>query len=1116
MAVSRLTTTSYTTPGVYVGRVFVPQPSPPTGNRVLCLIGRGSRLQNVVDTPIIRSFVTKEQLIFTQVGTGSTSQFTLYQAQLQHRSNMDQSVAVLAMSTGDTVSPANWQFVEVIDVNGNGLGYATSIQMRASSFSASATYTFNYQSIDRNILDPIPWHPPLDMRATLRAGDVPATVQYTEFVDYAITMQATTPFDLTDPASTAGTDLATLKTLVPPATNPGLTLGEFVVDIANHKAGTYQFQIDEVTPPTASADGSIEYTMEFKPFGTFVYQPIGNFVLDIPSISSSHPTDPVKMVVDSQLTAMITVAHSSALVAGDEFFLNVLPFASLSYHPDFFDAQGRPRYSAKDTRTVDMVVDSVVLSDGTQTPFAAGVEPDLVQFTYTSSTPEGGFGTFTLTRPGTTGATGTIAPATAATITATNSGTYPVANGDTIFVVVDRTTIQTVTLVGVTSGAATPAEIATNLTNQLAPIVVGGSGAAGAVSGTKFSLVNLNVGANHQLQIVGGTAIGPTKIIMPGIEAIGGDATLTDINGNFGQIFTGRSLIFTDATNAANDGTFTVISVIGPTSLTFRNNKAVAEGPTINWQITSPEPNYDRAPFKDGIILELSDPENTAVGQHVQFTITNEHTIDWSLDISRTETFDATTIFTDTIGGVTGVAASQYVLLADIPVISTTTPLTVKNQSGTVLFTVTTLSDARLRLDADGNPTDILRLSPYTAATDGPVTISYQAIGAEPSPGSTYYFSAQVLRPLTNYNTVIQFFNEDDATNFLAPSAIDNHLFIATQIAFSQAPAPQTVYVIQVYDSDQDGIYNKNDYKTAEATSFQNSDITDTVVLSSFDTITDMKGITIQANNPFVKKWRLQWCGVPVNTPVGSANQAGSIVSTAVQTLQVYGDNQARGAFILVPNQWAKYTVVLNDGSSQQLTLDGSFLAVAGAAITCGFNVPYATILRQSVIGFDQISTFSDSDVLLVGAASTSFIYKDGQDYLWGESATVDTSEPSLNEISGRTAEQFVSRYVVKQVDANLVGFMPDSAAQLGQVTASFVAQTMLDLFAQRFISDWLDDNGNIRQFSPDSDVQAVADTTDPRNVYFNYCYFLRYPGKRFFGLYAVDGNPFGGAATSG
>jgi hypothetical protein len=234
-----------------------------------------------------------------------------------------------------------------------------------------------------------------------------------------------------------------------------------------------------------------------------------------------------------------------------------------------------------------------------------------------------------------------------------------------------------------------------------------------------------------------------------------------------------------------------------------------------------------------------------------------------------------------------------------------------------------------------------------------------------------------------------------------------------------------------------------------------------------------------------------------------------SIVYTAKKTLQVQGDNCARGAFICIPNRWCKYTIQLDDGSQQQLVLDGSFLAVAGAAKTAGFSLPRQSLLRQSVDGFDEIEVFSDTDLAIVGAASTAYIQAQGAGYIWGESVTVDTSEPALNEISGRTQEQYVSRYVCQSVDTIMVGVVADSPGELAILTQAAVADTLMSLHSQKIIGDWTDDNGNARPFDTNGDVEAVTDENDPRQAYFNFWYNIAYPGKRFNGLYSVGKNAF-------
>lgn len=1108
MGSSKLTTSKWTPPGVYLGRKSVPRPSAPTGSRKICLIGRGSRLKNVLDTEITRSKVYNELLTFVQVGSGSPAEASLYQAPLRHRSNLDKTVSFLIDKNGQVIGPANWQFVESTDVDGNLLGYASAVQLKASAYDRDQTYTITYQSIDRDILDPIPWYPSLSMRGFLYAGDQPSAHQYTEFQDFMISMNAVDPYDLTDPASTAGGFLAhsPMIALTGPVHDPGLTISEFSVDIASHVAGSYRLTINTLVAPVGSTDGSVTYSVSWKAYGTFTWTPVGNYTAAIPAAAAS--SDPIVIVVDDQLTTRITKAHTVGLTVAEYFDLLVKPFGQFVYHNDFFDTAGRPKYTAKDTRQVDFTVASVIDVNGNPVTGVPTSIPDIVNYTFTSSTQEGGFGTFTVTRPGTSGG-GVLAGITAATqasIVAINAPAYSVLHTETIWVVVDKGAVQVVTLTGVTDGAASVPQLTDPTINtQL-------SGAEFyADGGGNLAIRTTLPGGNHTVQIVGGTAIGPSGIDFSDTEAVGTDAYLTDAAENFGKAFIGRQLTIAGATTVANRGSFTITGVTVGNVVFYRNNNAVTESLPASgtWQVSSPEPNFDRAPFRDGIVLQLDNPTNVVAGQHTRLTISNEHTIDWSLVAPRTEIMDSTKVFNDRVGLVTGVAASSYVLLADVPSVSATTPLVVKDQSDATILSISDPTDERIRHDSNGELTAVVRIPGYNAVTNGDLTVTYSSRGFEPSPGQVYNFSASVLRPTSDYNTVIDFNDGDEAANFLAPSQIDNHLFIGASIAYGQRPKPTAVSIVQVFDADQDGTFTNADFKAAIQASEGDLSITDRITLSNFGTLLDLKTTTIAVNDPFVRGWALDWVGMPVSAPIGSAKVVDSIVYTATKTLQVQGENCARGAFILIPNRWAKKTIQLDDGTQQQLLLDGSFLAVAGAAKTAGFSLPKMSLLRQSVDGFDDIETFSDTDRNVIGAASTAYIEKQGSGWVWGESVTVDTTEPALNEISGRTQEQFVNRYVVIQVDQAMVGVVADSPADLAALTQSYVADTLKSLHSQKIIADWTNDNGTPRKFDTTEDVQAATDPEDPRQVYFNFWYNLYYPGKRFNGLYSVGRNAF-------
>ena len=521
--------------------------------------------------------------------------------------------------------------------------------------------------------------------------------------------------------------------------------------------------------------------------------------------------------------------------------------------------------------------------------------------------------------------------------------------------------------------------------------------------------------------------------------------------------------------------------------------------------------------FRDGIQLVITDANALVLGEQWLFTITNEHLVDWSPLAQRTETFTPDQVFTDTLGTITGTPGAPYLILDSVPM--QFAPLDPRN-----LTVVDDLGHPVSYLIPHADTGDV-QLTSY--ATGRTLTAAYYTRGKEPQWGTTYYGTFTVTRPLSDYNTVITAYGADDAASALGPMSISNHLAIMSELVFVQDFVPQAISWVQVRDEDSDGIYTTRDFSNALiAVRHANADVTDIVVLGHFDSLPDMKSTVIFRNDPFQKRLCLGWQGMPAihflkgsGQGIGSSDDsdAGSIVYTATKALQTYNDSPGRGSFTEIANTWAKRTIVTADNVTVSVLLDGSFIAGLAASIVTAFRRPEETIIKTAVRGLDSIDQFDDSEILRVGAASTTYIIANGNDFIFGESVTVDKGEPALNEISGRTQEQFVVRYVNGQVDDNLVGFVPEDAAQGAAIVQSFIAGAIGQLLGMNYISNYLDPNtGAVIDFDPNTDVQAIADPTDPRIYYFTFFFYLRYPGKRFMGLYSVDKNLFINQTTTG
>jgi len=158
---------SYLRPGAYVGAQITPDPgSLPDLPRLPAVIGRGSRLAKVRNTEIIRSFVYEEELTFTPV--------VPYRAVLAHNADQDREneLVELVDDLGTSVAKTKWQFVDSL-----------TIEMDPTVYDINRTYYLDYQSVDRDVQDPIPVD---DIRGSIIVGSDTDMDEFVENSDFFI------------------------------------------------------------------------------------------------------------------------------------------------------------------------------------------------------------------------------------------------------------------------------------------------------------------------------------------------------------------------------------------------------------------------------------------------------------------------------------------------------------------------------------------------------------------------------------------------------------------------------------------------------------------------------------------------------------------------------------------------------------------------------------------------------------------------------------------------------------------------------------------------------------------------------------------------------------------
>jgi len=490
-------------------------------------------------------------------------------------------------------------------------------------------------------------------------------------------------------------------------------------------------------------------------------------------------------------------------------------------------------------------------------------------------------------------------------------------------------------------------------------------------------------------------------------------------------------------------------------------------------------------------------------GDKFQFELSVDDVLDWSLLKKEEET--VTNVIQDKLGIVTGTPGTWYFILKNVPYSATSVQSVVSIATGEVLT-------ATIVADDSNNPTPYVKLdSELSSDDDEGVLVSYVHKGKEPTPGQQYYLTATYLRPESHFNTPVLLIGRDSALNYLGPVEKDNHLYIMADAVFSEFDTLQAIYVIQVKDADEDGVYTRLDFETAIPYAQLKEDISDIVVLSNFDSLNTQLSHINAMNNPFIGKFRILWTGMPQDFPIGDVNTADTLVYTAKKTLQVYGNAQYHGTRVLVAPTFVKKTIKLFNGTNYEFVGDGSFYAGSLAAMNAAFDAPWETLLAKQSLYWDEVQVYTDSEDLILGNAGIIFVEKVGSGiYKIGESTTVDqTSGSAYSEISGMNQVQYMKRLVSQQLTAELVGYVPESIGDAISAIKSVLLNVLSQAVSQKIIGNYQDSTGRARNIIASVDIDVVADENNKTRFYFMYSFFGRYPVKKMFGLQMVDTSTF-------
>lgn len=1132
-----LVATRYVPPGSFIGQLITPRPGQVSPEaRIPCYIGRGSRLALGQNIPILRAFIFAEQLTFSVNAP--------FVATLSHNSDADQENARLFRTDGTEVRNDQWSF------QSTGGGTNNQVLINTEVYDASVTYFLDYQSTDRTVKDPVPIE---ELREIVSMGnrvDNPQYVEYTHFfIETEVTASAPDPLNMSpDPV---------LSPIAPDGGNTGAGTLAFASSAEFDHDYTRLYGV-EVTGQTSGvfATGTLTAIA-----GGAITEPTDNFILDDgvnPAVTFEFDSDASVTETDTLRRVIFAGGDADTVVAAAiQTAINAAPTLDLTC--------GAPA-GAVVTITADnygtAANQAIVENMGaTLNPsgMASGAARE-IDFEWTATAESPGNTALPNVPLHTTGTNPTL------TVTDDDVGSFtPLLE-------------LGVRLEWAFAGGATPpydvgdtfqflgygpglfeADIRHSNTNQFATIEdpvadSGNSGAAGtdlAIAATADFSGTYN--ANYTVEVASFVGTTPGTRTTTFLWGEAGDhvnisgtfladeatpASLTqtlskgvDIDieyptgaGNFavGDKFTFSGLAPRELYQGKDSRTYTLTT-------TSTSSAAGSGGVTGTYQTDTPEGGFGTFEatgnnlvvtnplFEDGHFtlpnnvlmaarnlfrsLNASGNRHDAADAHT-FAATQSGQIDWTLNELASETVEADQILTDTNGSVTGTPGTRYIILSQTPLEATfPTPHTSTD--------VVTL--------AGSTPVTHTHLvgTPYITFLSDPgeaVVVAYEWRNAEPDPGQTYYLTAKFLRPPEAYNTPTLILDRQDGRNALAPASVDNHLYTMNEIAWDNGtPA---LYYVQVQDPDEDGIYTDADFAEAILASEAPRRITDIVVLGQFSSLGAAANSVTKMNDPFERRERLLWVGMPIGTPIGDAETPDTIVYTARNTLQVYGNSPAHGTRILTGSTQATREIRLEDGQTVTVTMDGSFVAGALAALVDSFQDPGDTILRKSLAGFQTLETYGDIEDprnLTLGAAQVVFLTDQGGGvFRIEEDETVDSFADDFKNINAMTQKQFVTRNIRTQVDQSLIGIVvPSAQAGIGLVKG-FVVGAVNTLVSRGIVARFQDEDGNERPIDPDADVVVFRDETDPTLYRLFFAYYLKTVIKRVFGLYSVGTNDFG------
>lgn len=407
--------------------------------------------------------------------------------------------------------------------------------------------------------------------------------------------------------------------------------------------------------------------------------------------------------------------------------------------------------------------------------------------------------------------------------------------------------------------------------------------------------------------------------------------------------------------------------------------------------------------------------------------------------------------------------------------------------------------------------------SAFSIVYGGTAAVSAVGTGTRPATGVDYYVTYDINRPTTDYDVAQRFFTRETALAALGAPSSSNPLAVGVELAFDNG-APSVV-VAQVNDTTT-GAPTRTQWRNALNALAQTDTVTDVVMLgaTAADQRADLKDHVETENGPVAGHYRRGWWGMAAATAAGDRDTPNTFVYTATRTLQVSATSPARGRMCVVagPQQaGVQRTITLEDGSTETLTLDTTYWALAVAAKQSSFASPAFTWTKQTVTGFDTASITAPWD-----AGTRRFMQSQGVFVVAYDGGLLRVFDGVTTEAGGGGKASYmypscsaqkdnITRKIKAALEAEVIAVIPDDPDDFLLDIRLVILDVIETEIAAGAIGAFRDPTtGRVRRGSVTTDVTARFDTSDPTKFYFKYAENLKYPALRGHGEYSTD-NPF-------